>query len=466
MKIHATRVSPMPGIPRARGRLTVGSAALGFIIAVGGADVPPSTSEPGTAGTHAVVDLRQTDEAQTDRELRAEQLRVARQLYDALPRSDAAFVMGLVSNEQGDVDSAIRYWKEETRGETDSGRLRHRAEAFLNLGEVYQAKGDFAQAAAMLREAIRLSPGRLELQLRLAEVFYAEGRMDECLRALAEGKVASPGGLTLRGQARQRLGQLEEARRSFADAIELDPNLAEAHYGLATTLSRLGRPDEAAAARERFQALQAGHQSSGRERRSQLDPLAITRQSLAQTHTAAGWVYQTHQLPEQAESLWRRAAEVDPANTACRFHLMMLYQQAGRNEEALRRCEEMIRVEPNNAFHQLSLGNLLARLKQPEATEAAYRKAIELAPRRSEGYFALAQFHLSSRTKLAEAVVLARKATELAPLAPNYYVLSQACLKTGDRAAARIAIEHACRLDPGNARFNQLRHSLENDRDP
>jgi len=162
-----------------------------------------------------------------------------------------------------------------------------------------------------------------------------------------------------------------------------------------------------------------------------------------------------------AERLWRRAAEVDPAHTACRFQLVMLYQKAGRNQEALQFCREMVRAEPTNGFHYLGLGNLHARLNQYAEAEAAYRKATELAPERVEGCFALAQFYVQANTNLTEAVRLSQRAVSLAPVAPHYYVLSRACAKNGARAAARAAIERACELDPQNPQYRTLRVSLE-----
>jgi Flp pilus assembly protein TadD len=161
-----------------------------------------------------------------------------------------------------------------------------------------------------------------------------------------------------------------------------------------------------------------------------------------------------------AEKLWRRAAEVDPANTASRFQLVMLLQGAGRNQEALQVCQEMVRAEPTNGFHYLGLGNLHARLNQPVAAETAYRKALELVPDRAETAFALAQFYLQADTNLSDAVRLSQRAVRLAPIALHYYVLSRACAKSGDGAAARSAIEQACALDPQNPQYRKLRDSL------
>jgi superkiller protein 3 len=121
----------------------------------------------------------------------------------------------------------------------------------------------------------------------------------------------------------------------------------------------------------------------------------------------------------------------------------MYYQKAGRNEEALRMCQEMIRAEPTNGLHYIGLGNLCARLgRRPEA-EAAYRQAVDLAPDRPETHFALGQYYLQSNSNLVAAVRLAQEAVKLAPRAPHYYLLGRVCARTGDRSGALAAIEKA-----------------------
>ncbi len=417
-----------------------------------------SRGVPGQPGVQSSTTA--VDSALEDRALREEQLRAARQLYQEYPRSDAAFLMGLVSNVQGDTDAAIRYWEEDTRLESDLVRLHDRAQTYSNLGDVFKGTGDFQKAEAMLVESLRLKP-RLETRVALATVYYAQGRMEDCLGALGEGSLESYQGCLVRGQACQRLGKLEQAKRNYEAAIRLNAKSAEAYYGLAMTCARLGEQAKADEYRKAFGAVKSERQTMGRQMRAEYDPLLTTRQSLALTHTEAGKVYLAHGKPDMAEKLWLRAAEVEPRDTACRFQLVMLYQKARRNQEALRFSLEMIQAEPTNAFHYLGLGNLRVRLRQPVEAEAAFKKATELAPRRAEGYFALAQFYVRASTNLAEAVRLSQQAVDLAPIAPHYGILAEAQAKNGDKPAARRAVEKACELDADNPMYRKLRASLQ-----
>jgi len=393
--------------------------------------------------------------------LREEQLEAAQQLHADWPRdADALYVTGFVHNEQGDSATAIRSWEGALEASPETARLYSRAEAYYSLGYAYLLREDFKSAVARLREALRLNPARQETRYRLAHALFLQGEMEASLQVLDEGRVETPLGYRLRGQVCQQLGKLEAAKQAYEVAVRLQPDFAEAYYGLATTCARLGDAVKAGEYRQKFDALKSAGQAMGRQARTDFDPLAVTRRSLARTHTEVGRAYAAKGQREKAERLFLRAAVVDPSNTACRFQLVMLYQQAQRNEEALRFCQEMARAEPHNAFHFLGLGNLQLRLKHPAEAEAAFKQVIELAPQRAEGYFALAQFYVQARLQPTEALRLAQRAVALAPSPVNLYVLSQACAQNGDWPAARAAIDRACALDPQHPQYAAWRASL------
>jgi tetratricopeptide (TPR) repeat protein len=393
-------------------------------------------------------------------------MEAARSLYREDPGGDAAFALAMVCNEQGDFISAIRYWQDGLQRPRESVRLHSRAEVLAELGEALKFQEQLEPAEQAFRESLQLEPGREQTRLRLGRLLYARARVEECLSLLEAGPAKSSTSFELRGKACQRLGRMEEARRHFEAALKLDPGSAEACYGLSVVCARLEATAEANGYRARFAKLKAAQQTAGREYRAVLNPLRNTRQSLAMTHTTVAWVHRDHGRSETAERLWRRAAEVDPNNTACRFHLMMLYQQTGRNAEALLLCEEMIRVEPKNPLHQISLGNLAARLGRMAEAGSAFETAHGLAPNRAETCFALTQFYLRANTNLATATQLAARAVELSPVAPHQYILSRAAARTGDRSSALAAAQRACALDPGNADYQAWLRQLESEGSP
>ena len=125
-----------------RGVLCLGLSALVVCMLVSRrapAAVVPEAEPVAISGRPASAETNAPSEntGQVDRGLREEQMRAARQLYESFPRSAAAFVLGTVCHEQGDVEAAIRYWEEEVNLEPGEVQLHDRAEALSNLGEVY-----------------------------------------------------------------------------------------------------------------------------------------------------------------------------------------------------------------------------------------------------------------------------------------------------------------------------------------
>lgn len=398
--------------------------------------------------------------ASEERQLRQEQMAEAQAVFKAFPTPDAAFALAMVLSEQGDLQSAIQHWQDGLRMPPESVRLHKRAEVLADLGDALRIQDQFDLAEKALRESLQLQPRREQSLLRLGQLLYNLNRTEECLTVLEAGQASSSTSLALRGKACQRLGRNAEARKHFEAALKIEPRMTEALYGLSVICARLDAAAEAEGYRQKFMEFKAELEAQGRGYRASLNPLRNTRQSVAMTHTTLGWIYQDQGKVDVAERLWQRAAGVDPNNTACRFHLLMLYQKSGRNTEGLRVCEEMVRAEPENPFHRLSQGNFETRLGHVPEARAAFETAHRLAPNRPETCFALAQCYARSQTNLTEAVSLAARAVQLAPAAPHLFLHSRLAARTGDRSAALASIRRACELDPRNTEYQNWMTTL------
>jgi cytochrome c-type biogenesis protein CcmH/NrfG len=262
------------------------------------------------------------------------------------------------------------------------------------------------------------------------------GQMQQAAEALQQRlKLAPDESRThyLLGQTYMHLNQYAEARASYARAIELNPRDLDAYYGMATACARLGLADEAKAFREKFANRRADYWESFTDQRSQYDDVDAMRRALAQTYIAAGQIYMQHRIRYDAENLWRKAAELDPRDTRCRVLLSTLYQSASRLEDARQVCEQLTRIEPHSATHQLNLGSLNARLRRTDAAQAAFAQARQLA----------------------------EDAVRQDPTAGNYYLLCLAYDRTGDAKRALAAIDRAVELAPGNPQYAKVRSLLQ-----
>jgi len=136
------------------------------------------------------------------------------------------------------------------------------------LGSVYNHLDKLPEAAAALREAIRQLPQQPDPHLTLAAVLVKQNQTAE---AAAERKEAAE--LMRSNMNRQRAevasnsgnsllksGKVDEAIVEFRDAVSYDTNYAEAHIGLAQALEQQGKVVEAAAERQKAEALEKASQ--------------------------------------------------------------------------------------------------------------------------------------------------------------------------------------------------------------
>ena len=176
-----------------------------------------------------------------------------------------------------------------------------------------------------------------------------------------------------RGEAYLKETKFQEASLEFRNAIQIDGNLASAHWGLAQAYEGLQR------------------------------------------------------FPEMIEEL-RKTIELDKANLDARIKLGNYYLAAsnGRPEvvaEAERLANETLERDPNSIEGHILMGGVLFAKKDKDKAFAELNRAIQLDPNRVESYLSLARFHLvnNERDKAEEQLKKAIAINGNSPLAHSEY---------------------------------------------
>jgi Flp pilus assembly protein TadD len=139
-------------------------------------------------------------------------------------------------------------------------------DGWATLGSVYSKLEQLPEAVLALREAIRQLPQQPDPHLTLAAVLAKQNQPAE---ATEERRKAAS--LMRTNMNRQRAevatnsansqlkgGNIEDAVAQFREALSFDSEYAEAHTGLASALERQGKTVEAAAERQKAEALVKG----------------------------------------------------------------------------------------------------------------------------------------------------------------------------------------------------------------
>jgi len=341
------------------------------------------------------------------------------------------------------------------------------ADAYEILARVAYEKGQLEESIRLGEEALRRGGANPDVLNQLGRAQMDLGRTDEARTAL-EQAVRLPRPLTesyyLLGQVQLQSGDPAAAKASFQEAVSLLPDHTQAYFGLFTACQRLGQSAEAIRYRERFLELEAVDRQTLTDRSAREDVLTglpLVRKTVARTLFGAAQIYGLHGQAAKAAEFTFKAALLDDEAPLYRATLEAMVVRRNAAAEGVRLFEQLALAQPENGLNHLFLGRLHERLEAFGGVERSYRRVQELAPESPEGYRALAEFYLNHNREAAQALSLARQATELDPSAPHYYLLAVACSRNRDRAGAIEAIERAVALRPGEARYGTFLEQLK-----
>jgi len=229
--------------------------------------------------------------------------------------------------------------------------------------------------------------------------------------------------------ARRQAGQLAEAARLFARAIEADPANPALRLVAAETLYRLGRLFAAC------------------------DAITAALADMPQNPEAEfllGRVLTGLGRPAESVAAFERALAQRPDNAlALRFKACALYALGRRTDaEAAFERADAIQPETGEFYNQLGI-DLLGQRRNAEA-EAAFRRAVKLAPRLAPAHQNLGAA-LAAQEHLEAAIAAEIRAVKLAPnsaAAWNNRAVFEG--SGGEFSAARRAVLRALQLEPNH----------------
>jgi tetratricopeptide (TPR) repeat protein len=149
----------------------------------------------------------------------------------------------------GQLDEAEALLKELLAEEPDL------PEVYQNLGYLYAQRKNWPVAEENYQKALELRPGDPDLMIALAHVYQAAGQSDKALELTSQAAAANPEDAAAqfnKGILLFNQGDTAGAQKAFEAAIGADPELAEAHYYLATILVGQNKVPEAVAQLEKY----------------------------------------------------------------------------------------------------------------------------------------------------------------------------------------------------------------------
>jgi TolB-like protein/DNA-binding winged helix-turn-helix (wHTH) protein/Flp pilus assembly protein TadD len=232
--------------------------------------------------------------------------------------------------------------------------------------------------------------------------------------ALARNQVVNPQAYVsyLKGRYfwnKRTAESLKTAEAYFTQAIEEDPNYAQAYSGLADTYALLGdwqyavMPATEALPKAKAAAMQALQLDSG---------LGEAHNSLAFCLDGFDWDFKS------AEKEFRRAIELNSGYATAHHWYAWHLSLVGRNTEAIAEMKKAQNLDPLSLIINADLAELLMIARSYDESIAQSRKTIEMDPNFGLGHNQLGQAYLQ-KGMYPEAILEFQKAVQLSEGSPT-----------------------------------------------
>lgn len=221
------------------------------------------------------------------------------------------------------------------------------------LGQSYSESGKTAEAARVLKEAVRLYPKDERNYVSLARVLLEDDEPAEGFEIVEKGLGLLPKSSELllqRAYLLMSLGRNREAELDYRRVVEVDKKSMAARIGLAFSLIQSQRQTEAI---------------------TLLEKLASSEQRNYFPYYLLGELYLRQGLEDQAISTLTQAASLQPAVAAIHSSLGKLHLKKNNLALAVKELETATRLDPSDTtgFYQLSIA--YRKVGQPERAREA-----------------------------------------------------------------------------------------------
>jgi tetratricopeptide (TPR) repeat protein len=230
-----------------------------------------------------------------------------------------------------------------------------------------------------------------------------------------------------RGEALLKERRWQEASLEFRNAIQIDNNLAAAHWGLAQAYRELGRDSEFGEELQRAVKLDPNNMEArtllaqgylvayGRDKRPEFlsEAERVIGEMLAKdprnpdAHILSANVIffkGDQDAAKQAEEKIKYAISLDPQRMQSYMGLAKFYQQMGRNADSEAVFKQAISINDRSSLAHGQYAIFLVQTGRKDDAEAEFRKAVEVEPDNRDTRKVLASYYLvNQRYDKAEA---------------------------------------------------------------
>jgi putative PEP-CTERM system TPR-repeat lipoprotein len=298
---------------------------------------------------------------------------------------------GEVHLAQGELAKAAEYYEKAAALDKDNPALRTR------LGALHLRAGEADEALQELQAAAAMDAVGYQADLGLVMIHVARNQLDQALAAadaLERKQPDNPVSHNTKGAVYLAKGDLATARKSFEQALKLNPTFLPAARNLAMLDLREGKAE---AARGRYQAVLTKEPNN---ERALLGLAAILRATGA--------------ADAEVERTLKKAVGANPASVTARLALVDFLLRANQPKAALTAAQDAQAAFPNDARIVQALGAAQLAAGDVQQALSTFNRLAQMRPQSASVQLRLAAAFRAARDEAGMLRAL-RKALELDP---------------------------------------------------
>ena len=355
------------------------------------------------------------------------------------PTEDEALARRAVEAERRrDFAGAVSAFEQLLKNGADSPELRN------NLGIAYFQLAQYKKALSQFDHVLKSVPSSIPANLFAGLSLLKLQQPSRAIPLLRKAQASQPGDADVMlalAQAEAGAGDLARANSLYEQATKLQPESAEAWYGLGITNRALAEQIlKASNGATRAEAAQHMEAATGALQRAvAIDPNSIN------AYMVLGESFRIAEQYQQAVEDYKAATERKPDFAPAWAGLAQAYSAAGENDDALRAAQRALTLEPRDAATDVLIAATYLRLADLGKAKEYGNRAVELQPELSSAHIVLAKIDIYEH-ELAKAILELRAAVKDDLDGSTYYLLATTLRQLGKTSEAATAMQNYKRL--------------------
>ena len=317
--------------------------------------------------------------------------------------------------------------------DTSEPKAIRKAEEFVQSGDVYFAQERYMEALIEYKNAIQRDASNARARLGAGLSYLRMNRRDRDARYMLEKALGLDPTLA---EAHAELCRLALAERSMKRATEhgrklkeLRPHDAETSLLLSACLDASGDTDAAL---------------------KEIDAAMGSAEATADTFWAAGDLYLKQDEHSRAETVYRRALELEPDGKAARVGLATSLRRQGQLDAAKQELDPLLQQTPPHAAACVELAEIQVAQRQVAAAIRTLEELAEREPKRYDSRARLADLFIKTRRLDAGMTVVEKTLKESPRHVQSRLVLAHAYTNRGFHTKAVEQCDRILAVDPRN----------------